>query len=53
MLTVILSVPWKDAKLVVPTEAMPWPEGRAERMSVNSYGIGGSNTHVGLKIILH
>ncbi|KAL2065354.1 hypothetical protein VTL71DRAFT_3024 [Oculimacula yallundae] len=39
------AIPWKEAKLVVPVEVMPWPEDRAERMSVNSYGIGGSNTH--------
>ncbi|KAL4970621.1 type I polyketide synthase [Aspergillus stella-maris] len=39
------AIPWDAAKLVVPVEASPWPEGRAERMSVGSYGIGGSNVH--------
>ncbi|KAH8759973.1 hypothetical protein F5883DRAFT_681694, partial [Diaporthe sp. PMI_573] len=39
------AIPWKKAKLVVPVEPSPWPEGRAERMSIGSYGIGGSNVH--------
>ncbi|KAI1379833.1 putative polyketide synthase [Hypoxylon crocopeplum] len=39
------SIPWKAAKLAVPVEPMPWPENRAERISVNSFGIGGSNVH--------
>ncbi|RDW89916.1 type I polyketide synthase [Aspergillus mulundensis] len=39
------AIPWERAKLVVPVEATPWPEGRAERMSIGSYGIGGSNAH--------
>lgn len=29
----------------MPTWPTPWPENKAERMSVNSYGIGGSNVH--------
>lgn len=41
-----LSVPWDTYKLVVPVEPSPWPENKAERISVNSYGIGGSNVHV-------
>lgn len=39
-------VPWEKAKLKVPTEALPWPKNRHERMSINSFGIGGSNVHV-------
>lgn len=42
------TVPWETAKLIVPVEACNWPEGRAERVSVGSYGIGGSNVHVSL-----
>ncbi|KAM7191535.1 Acyl transferase domain containing protein [Rhypophila sp. PSN 637] len=38
-------IPWEEANLVVPTEPIPWPENCAERYSVNSYGIGGSNAH--------
>jgi hypothetical protein len=30
----------------VPVEPTSWPEDKAERISVNSYGIGGSNSHV-------
>jgi acyl transferase domain-containing protein len=37
--------------MVVPVEASPWPKGRAERMSVGSYGIGGSNVHVSLEFL--
>ncbi|TID07622.1 Compactin diketide synthase mokB [Colletotrichum higginsianum] len=39
-------IPWESAKLKVPTEALPWPTDRLERVSVNSFGIGGSNAHV-------
>ncbi|KAJ0161949.1 Lovastatin diketide synthase LovF, partial [Colletotrichum tanaceti] len=39
-------IPWESAKLKVPTEALPWPSDRLERVSVNSFGIGGSNAHV-------
>lgn len=35
-----------QCKLVVPTEAVPWPKDRRERASINSFGIGGSNAHV-------
>ncbi|RMZ82891.1 hypothetical protein DV737_g1950, partial [Chaetothyriales sp. CBS 132003] len=40
------SIPFESAKLVVPTEATPWPQDRLERVSVNSFGIGGANAHV-------
>ncbi|CAI6083821.1 unnamed protein product [Clonostachys chloroleuca] len=39
-------IPFAEGQLVVPTEAIPWPEGCYERVSVNSFGIGGSNAHV-------
>ncbi|KAI8241966.1 hypothetical protein K4K55_011505 [Colletotrichum sp. SAR 10_96] len=38
-------IPFKERKLTVPLEATPWPEERLERISVNSFGIGGSNAH--------
>ncbi|KAJ6114967.1 Acyl transferase/acyl hydrolase/lysophospholipase [Penicillium sp. IBT 16267x] len=38
-------IPW-DSGLSVPTEATPWPNSRRERVSVNSFGIGGTNAHV-------
>lgn len=39
-------IPWDSCGLSVPTETMPWPESRRERISVNSFGIGGTNAHV-------
>jgi hypothetical protein len=41
-------VPFEQAKLQVPTKAMPWPIDRRQRVSVNSFGVGGTNAHVGL-----
>lgn len=39
-------IPFKQGKLMVPTEATPWPKDRLERVSVNTFGIGGANAHV-------
>ena len=39
-------IPWESAKLTVPLKPTPWPQNRKERVSVNSFGIGGSNAHV-------
>ncbi|KAH0565158.1 Type I Iterative PKS [Trichoglossum hirsutum] len=38
-------IPFESAKLQVPVEAVPWPESRSERVSVNSFGMGGANAH--------
>ncbi|KZZ87545.1 polyketide synthase [Moelleriella libera RCEF 2490] len=38
-------IPFKERKLTVPLEPTPWPEDRLDRVSVNSFGIGGSNAH--------
>ncbi|PVH95312.1 putative polyketide synthase [Periconia macrospinosa] len=40
------AIPFDSAKLKVPLELVPWPKDRMERISVNSFGIGGSNAHV-------
>ncbi|KNG85249.1 putative polyketide synthase [Aspergillus nomiae NRRL 13137] len=40
------NIPFVDSKLTVPTEPLPWPKDRLERVSVNSFGIGGANAHV-------
>jgi acyl transferase domain-containing protein len=42
-------VPFEKCKLKVPVEPMAWPEGRADRVGVNSFGIGGSNAFVSIK----
>ncbi|KAL2875906.1 hypothetical protein SGCOL_008902 [Colletotrichum sp. CLE4] len=39
-------IPFEEKNLRVPLEPTPWPEDRAERVSVNSFGIGGANAHV-------
>lgn len=41
------TVPFDEAKLKIPLEATAWPADRAERVGVNSFGIGGANAHVG------
>jgi acyl transferase domain-containing protein len=40
------NIPFEAAKLTVPVEPMPWPESRLERVSINSFGVGGANGHV-------
>lgn len=40
------AIPFKEAKINVPVEPTPWPAGKAERVGVNSFGIGGANSHV-------
>ncbi|RYP11136.1 hypothetical protein DL765_007885 [Monosporascus sp. GIB2] len=39
-------IPFNEARLVVPTQATPWPKGRSRRISVDSFGLGGANAHV-------
>ncbi|XP_014551027.1 hypothetical protein COCVIDRAFT_113947 [Bipolaris victoriae FI3] len=39
-------IPFTEANLVVPTEALPWPQGRDPRISIDSFGLGGANAHV-------
>ncbi|KAK2782399.1 Type I Iterative PKS [Onygenales sp. PD_12] len=39
-------IPFTESKLVVPTGPTPWPSARCQRISVNSFGIGGANAHV-------
>ncbi|KAJ0382055.1 hypothetical protein COL922a_013306 [Colletotrichum nupharicola] len=39
-------IPFAEKKLTVPTLPTPWPADRAERISINSFGIGGTNAHV-------
>lgn len=39
-------IPLVNGPLVVPQKPTKWPDGCAERVSVNSFGIGGSNAHI-------
>ncbi|KAM5436378.1 Mycolipanoate synthase [Microsporum ferrugineum] len=39
------NIPFKEAKLQVLLDPMPWPENRSKRVSVNSFGVGGANAH--------
>lgn len=39
-------IPFEEGKLTIPLEPTSWPESRCERISVNSFGIGGANAHV-------
>lgn len=41
-----LSIPWETGKLKLAERPLSWPEGRVERASMNSFGLGGSNAHV-------
>ncbi|GJN68105.1 type I Iterative Polyketide synthase (PKS) [Purpureocillium lilacinum] len=40
------AIPFSKCKLRVPVKTEEWPDARAERVSVNSFGIGGVNAHV-------
>ena len=40
------NIPFKEAKLTVPLEPTEWPQDRLERVSLNSFGVGGANAHV-------
>ncbi|KAJ5124866.1 Acyl transferase/acyl hydrolase/lysophospholipase [Penicillium bovifimosum] len=43
------NIPFTEGNLHVPLKPTPWPVDRAERISVNSFGIGGSNAHAVLE----
>ncbi|RDA91558.1 hypothetical protein CP533_4349 [Ophiocordyceps camponoti-saundersi (nom. inval.)] len=39
-------IPFEKSNLHVPVETEDWPEDRAERISINGFGVGGTNAHV-------
>lgn len=38
-------IPFDSWKIQVPTDVVPWPHDRLKRVSVNSFGYGGTNAH--------
>lgn len=43
------AIPFDKWNMVVPTSLTPWPEAETKRMSVSSFGMGGTNAHVVLE----
>ncbi|KAI1125541.1 hypothetical protein F5Y10DRAFT_294516 [Nemania abortiva] len=39
------NIPFDEGNLVVPIDPIPWPQGRLERVSINCFGVGGTNAH--------
>ncbi|KAF2713296.1 hypothetical protein K504DRAFT_398387 [Pleomassaria siparia CBS 279.74] len=39
-------IPFERAKLQIPEQPTQWPVDRDERVSINAFGVGGSNAHV-------
>lgn len=46
-------IPFKEWRISVPTKETPWPEEGIRRISVNSFGFGGSNAHIILDDAYH
>ncbi|KAI1328458.1 acyl transferase domain-containing protein [Xylariaceae sp. FL0255] len=40
------NIPFQQGKLTVPTDPTPWPQDKLERVSINCFGVGGTNCHV-------
>lgn len=38
-------IPFDDWRITVPTSSTPWPAGTIRRVSINSFGAGGTNAH--------
>ncbi|KAF2164140.1 hypothetical protein M409DRAFT_68050 [Zasmidium cellare ATCC 36951] len=38
-------IPWDSGKLALAERPLSWPNDRVQRISVNSFGLGGSNAH--------
>jgi zearalenone synthase (highly reducing iterative type I polyketide synthase) len=43
------AIPFDKWNMVVPTSLTPWPAAETKRMSVSSFGMGGTNAHVVLE----
>ncbi len=42
-------IDFADSPFFVPTETVPWPEGRALKAAVSSFGFSGTNAHIVLE----
>jgi acyl transferase domain-containing protein len=40
------AIQWKDWNVVVPVESSPFPDLPVKRVSINSFGYGGTNAHI-------
>ncbi|KAI0856935.1 acyl transferase domain-containing protein [Xylaria cubensis] len=40
------NIPFHEGNPVVPKDQIPWPQDRLERVSINCFGVGGTNAHV-------
>lgn len=40
------AIPLDEWKMVVPTKLTPWPAAQTKRMSINGFGMGGTNAHI-------
>lgn len=43
------AIHFDDWNMAVPTNLMPWPIAKVKRMSINGFGIGGTNGHIVLE----
>ncbi|KAJ0122144.1 reducing polyketide synthase [Diaporthe amygdali] len=43
------AIPFDKWNMAVPTELTPWPMARTKRVSINGFGMGGTNGHVVLE----
>lgn len=43
------AIPFDKWNISVPTELIPWPVARTKRVSINGFGMGGTNGHVVLE----
>ncbi|KAF5859954.1 hypothetical protein ETB97_002151 [Aspergillus alliaceus] len=40
------AIMFEEGNLQVPVDTLPWPKDKVERVSINCFGVGGTNAHV-------
>ncbi|KAJ4382621.1 hypothetical protein N0V86_001843 [Didymella sp. IMI 355093] len=40
------AIPFDDWNITIPTKPTPWPIAKTQRMSINGFGMGGTNGHI-------